>query len=68
MSATALIPRRLSPDFPVYGWSWRWLAVNLRGFWMQVPFGYFEVNRSHVELRIGGYKYGVTFDVRWRWE
>jgi hypothetical protein len=33
-----------------------------------LPFLYFAIGTMHVEFRIGSSKYGVTVDVRWRWE
>lgn len=55
----------------IWGLSIRWFCVcpwNGESFWTQLPFLYFEAGKQHVEMRVGGYTYGVTFDIRWRWD
>lgn len=60
---------RLGPH--VWGLSGKWFAFcywNGDTAWITLPFFYFGIGTMNVETRIGGTKYGVTFDIRWRWE
>lgn len=55
----------------IWGLSYRWFCVcpwNGDTAWITLPLVYFSVGTKNIELRIGGYKYGVTFDIRWRWD
>ena len=55
----------------IWGLSTRWFAIcpwNGEEAWITLPFLYFSIGTMHIELRLGGHKYGVTFDTRWRWE
>ena len=63
--------RRFQLSDRIWGLSTRWFCVcpwNGDTAWITLPFLYFGAGKMNVELRIGGYKYGVTFDIRWRWE
>lgn len=60
---------RLGPH--VWGLSGKWFAFcywNGDTAWITLPFFYFGIGTMNIETRIGGTKYGVTFDIRWRWE
>ena len=55
----------------IWGLSLRWFCFcpwNGDTAWITLPFVYFGAGTMNVELRLGSYKYGVTFDIRWRWE
>lgn len=60
---------RLGPR--VWGLSGKWLAFcywNGDTAWITLPFFYLGVGTKNIETRIGGSTYGVTFDIRWRWD
>lgn len=55
----------------IWGLSLRWFCFcpwNGDTAWITLPFLYFGAGTMNIELRLGSYKYGVTFDIRWRWE
>lgn len=66
-----LLSRPYGGGWGVWGLSPRWFAIcpwNGATAWITLPFVYFGAGTMNIELRLGSSKYGVTFDIRWRWE
>ena len=67
MTATAHKWPRLGSR--VWGLSHRWLCVcpwNGDNAWIQLPFIYFGIGLSNIELGLGRGKWHLNIDIRWR--